>query len=606
MAADGRFPTFILGSAGVLTLLVGSGLRFWPGLASAGFQEAAVATIIAVAAFFAAWLARPAQLGWLATIPMLLASGWGVGLAIAITFGYELDGIQLLPRALELCGGALWLTATASAHQGRLRRGLASPPRAPRFGKVKRVDAKKGATKVAASALSEGDTLELGEGDLMPVDGTIVEGRLRTDRTVPLGRGPEREVFDGELLYAGEEVTAGEASVRVEAVGERTRLRRAVDDVQRIRDWFVKAHLAGTALSVLVVALGLGVVALANWLQGLSAWVLATTGAAGAVLALGPAMPLLALRRAAVEAVEQLMAGGLWLTSPQDVSRCLGARRWWVDPELALAVGTVEVRVLSTATIEEIVRLSLGLIGPFGSPLRSTLEGIPTARDAKTPKVTDPDWEGEIYRGSIDGERLVLGPFDEVVAELNIEASDALRTLVDGLRGDGFEPLLLADRDGATIGLLGVRLAARDDIRRWSSSMEAALLPTYSGLFHEQLAEVVGAVGGTREPRAADAVLLAEKGPRPEKGWVLREERTELRTDGASFARVVLDALPLRIAEGRSLQAAGARRAAALQGLAVVLAAGLAAVGLMEPAFGALLGRAGLLLAFSPYRAESD
>ena len=78
--------------------------------------------------------------------------------------------------------------------------------------------------EVPCSVLRPGDLVEVLGGERVPVDGRVVQGRARLDRSLLSGESRPLAVGPGDLVYAGTIARGGRLEVEVLATGEETRL----------------------------------------------------------------------------------------------------------------------------------------------------------------------------------------------------------------------------------------------------------------------------------------------------------------------------------------------------------------------------------------------
>ena len=93
-----------------------------------------------------------------------------------------------------------------------------------------RFDAKGGLTRLPVSALQPGDRVLVRPGELIPVDGCIIDGASEVDESLVTGETTPRAIGTGETVYAGSINRSGALTVRVVAAGAGT----MVDDVERL------------------------------------------------------------------------------------------------------------------------------------------------------------------------------------------------------------------------------------------------------------------------------------------------------------------------------------------------------------------------------------
>jgi Cu2+-exporting ATPase len=132
---------------------------------------------------------------------------------------------------------------------------------------ARRIDGER-ETDVRAEALRRGDLVRIRPGELVPVDGVVVEGRSFLETSALTGESEPRSVGVGQRVLAGTRALDGTLVVEAEAVGgERLRdgVQRLLEDALRSRAHSVRFadRLAGWLLPVV---LGLAVItALRRW-----------------------------------------------------------------------------------------------------------------------------------------------------------------------------------------------------------------------------------------------------------------------------------------------------------------------------------------------------
>ena len=80
--------------------------------------------------------------------------------------------------------------------------------------------------EVPLAALVPGDRVEVRSGEIVPVDGVVISGRLSLDNGVLTGEAAPVAVREGDALNAGATNLGARLIVRVDAAGEKTRVGR--------------------------------------------------------------------------------------------------------------------------------------------------------------------------------------------------------------------------------------------------------------------------------------------------------------------------------------------------------------------------------------------
>jgi Cu2+-exporting ATPase len=124
--------------------------------------------------------------------------------------------------------------------------------------------------RVRPEALARGDVVEALAGDRLAVDGRVLEGRARLDRSLLTGESAPVPVAPGGLVQAGEVVLDGRLTVEVAAAGEDSSLRRLaalVGRAESVRNRYTALADRAAAVYAPVVHL-LALAALLGWWLG--------------------------------------------------------------------------------------------------------------------------------------------------------------------------------------------------------------------------------------------------------------------------------------------------------------------------------------------------
>ena len=90
--------------------------------------------------------------------------------------------------------------------------------------------------QVPIDLLSIGDHIEIRSGELVPADGTIVEGRGALNKAPLTGESVPVDVEEGDFVQAGLVLARGPIVLKVDAVGEQTQLFELIEAVHTFRD----------------------------------------------------------------------------------------------------------------------------------------------------------------------------------------------------------------------------------------------------------------------------------------------------------------------------------------------------------------------------------
>jgi Cu2+-exporting ATPase len=230
---------------------------------------------------------------WILTLPVLLfsckpffASAWRdlrarrVGMDVPVVLGIAIAFAASTAATFDpagLPGGEVWFDSvtmfvffllsgrlleqrlrdrTAGALQALMRR---LPDT------VEREDAQRGTERVAVRRLAVGDVIVVRAGQVMPADGTVLEGDSRVDEALLTGESTPLARRAGDAVVAGSHNLSGTLRVRVERLGAQTRYAEIVALMERASvDKPQLARLADRIASPFLLAV-LGAAAAAAW-----------------------------------------------------------------------------------------------------------------------------------------------------------------------------------------------------------------------------------------------------------------------------------------------------------------------------------------------------
>ncbi|MEW6057620.1 MAG: heavy metal translocating P-type ATPase metal-binding domain-containing protein [Bdellovibrionota bacterium] len=129
--------------------------------------------------------------------------------------------------------------------------------------KAKRLDVKAAAiVEVNTAALLPGDLVEVGPGDVIPVDGTVQSGTSAINSSLLTGESSPHRVCPGSQVYSGTLNESDVLQIKVTALGRQTRLGRILKQIEegglkkapiviaadRVSKWFLAAVFVGAAI----------------------------------------------------------------------------------------------------------------------------------------------------------------------------------------------------------------------------------------------------------------------------------------------------------------------------------------------------------------------
>ena len=196
----------------------------------------------------------------LAMIGALLIGAWeeAILVAILIAIAASLEGLAVERARSSMTGGFDRRPATARKLIGEMHdesdehssanggnKNHASGISLPIAGQQNRHCEITGSELVPVNTLVQGDCVEVLSGEMIPVDGKIVQGFGSVDRTPLTGEPLPTPIEEGDWIEAGLILASGPVQVEVEAVGEATRLAGLIDLVheQRLKPARLHSHV---------------------------------------------------------------------------------------------------------------------------------------------------------------------------------------------------------------------------------------------------------------------------------------------------------------------------------------------------------------------------
>ncbi len=315
--------------------------------------------------------------------------------------------------------------------------------------------------EVPLAALTPGDRVEVRSGDLIPVDGVILNGRSSLSNAVLTGEATPQTVREGDTVTAGATNLGARLVVRVDAAGERTRvgaLLAIVQDALSHKPALVQTtdRLARRFVHVLLVVAAL--TAAVTW-AAYGPWVAMQRVVALLVVscpcALGLAVPLamsVALTRAA--------RAGIFIKNPDALERLRHVETVLLDKTGTLTEGRATVaRWHGDSSVFELARAleaesSHAVARAFQASSGRALQIVRTVHDA----VESP---GFGIAGRVDGHDVRVGTLafaSSSNAALPLAVAGAAAAMVTA----GLSPVYVAI-DGQVAGVAGIGDAIRPD-----------------------------------------------------------------------------------------------------------------------------------------------
>lgn len=363
-----------------------------------------------------------------------------------------LDRLPRLARVLPSPKGKKLPMTSISSSQSKTSLTMAAP-----------VAATPESDEVPIELVQVGDLVEVRSGELVPVDGEIVEGIGSLDRAPLTGESVPVRVVVGDEIEAGLVLRRGPILMRTTAVGDQTRLSGLIDKVHTYRD--VTPRLQGavelfTLVWVPMVLVGGALAALfmGNVMVMLLLWVVACPCA---LLLAAPVPHAMALTNAAHNGL--VARGGDVLERVARIDLAL------LDKTGTLTRGEpklVEVVSGPGQRRERILRLAAGIEERSNHAYAATVRQRAVEESLKPMKVTGITDEEAGVSGRLKAKQVRFGR-DDWIASLGIEVPESLQASALEARVAG-RGLSLLSEDNTAIALF---IFEHDDIRAGADEM---------------------------------------------------------------------------------------------------------------------------------------
>lgn len=321
--------------------------------------------------------------------------------------------------------------------------------------------------EIPLSRVVEGDRVVVGEGERIPVDGTILSGRSTVDQsaltgeTLPVDKGPGDPVFTGSVNQYG----------RIECQAERIGLESTYGQVLRLvaEAQHRKAPLQRTAdryaaLFLPAVEIAAGLTLLAGYLLG---WPDVWHRVVAVLVVACPCALVLATPAAIMASMAWLARHGIVIKGGAALERLARCDSLAFDKTGTLTLGQPElasIEPLADLDANALLRLAASVESASPHPLAAAI--VKTARDKELELLPVDDVQAQPGAGmsakitDIDNiSKIVLIGNLRLLQEHGLEPDTSL---VEALDGRGETPLLVAV-DGRIEGVLGLRDTVRPE-----------------------------------------------------------------------------------------------------------------------------------------------
>ena len=264
------------------------------------------------------------------------------------------------------------------------------------------------------AALERGDIVEIRSGEVIPVDGYVVDGSGAIDRAPLTGEPMPISISTGDLIEAGLTLTRGPIRVRTEAIGDDTRLADLIDLVRRYREQPTRTQTIierFTALWVPLVLVGSAIYGMmtGDFVAMLVLWVVSC-----------PCSLLLAAPVPHATALSCASASGLVARGGDVIEAAAGVQLALLDKTGTLTTGRprlVSIALAGNQTEQSVLRIAAGLEQRSNHPYARTLITAAAERSEDLTEISEIEDGDAGVSGNMHGSPVILGRTDWLVAE---------------------------------------------------------------------------------------------------------------------------------------------------------------------------------------------
>lgn len=334
---------------------------------------------------------------------------------------------------------------------------------------ARRLGAGESSTEVPLAALVAGDRVEVRSGELIPVDGVVLAGRSSIDNAVLTGEAVPITVNPGDAVNAGATNLGARLVVRVDAVGERTRvgaLMALVQDALSRRPGLIQRTDVMARRFVYVLLATAVITGAVVWtVDGLSPALTRIVAllVVSCPCALGLSVPLamsMTLMRAA--------RAGIFVKNPDALERLRHVRMVLLDKTGTLTEG--EPRVVRWFGDAAALELASALEGESSHPIARAFQAARTLHLVRT--VSDVrEVAGHGIAGRLDGVDIRVGHHAFASASGEV-VPDTIDRAAQSMVVDGLSPVFVSV-NGRVSGVAGVGDRLRADARATVDALKA-------------------------------------------------------------------------------------------------------------------------------------
>ena len=268
--------------------------------------------------------------------------------------------------------------------------------------------------RTPVAALEPGDIVEIRSGEVIPVDGIVVDGTGAVDKAPLTGEPMPVSVSSGSFVEAGLTITRGPLHVKAEATGKDTRLADLIELVRKYREQPTRTQTIIERFTAIWVPLVLVGSAIYGVISGdivgmLVLWVVSC-----------PCALLLAAPVPHATALSSASGIGLVARGGDVIEAAAGIELALLDKTGTLTSGRprlVSIAVAGDETEESALRIAAGLEQRSNHPYATTIIEAASERSKAITKITGIEDGDAGVRGSMRGLPVILGRADWLMSE---------------------------------------------------------------------------------------------------------------------------------------------------------------------------------------------
>ena len=321
---------------------------------------------------------------------------------------------------------------------------------------------------VPIQALSVGDIVEIRSGEVVPIDGIIIEGNGEIDRAPLTGEPIPIRVSAGDSVEAGLVLVRGPIIVKCEAIGESTRLASLIDLVRNFREMPTKTQTTIERFTTVWVPL----VLIGSLVYGLVTKDLVTTLVLWVVSC--PCALLLAAPVPHATALSAASASGLVARGGDVLESAASIELILLDKTGTLTTGRPKIGKFVCNTDQDkdnILAIVSALEKRSNHPYAKAIISLAEESEIKPKRVTGiTDGDAGVF-GKLSGKELILGRADWLISQ-NVEISNEVQQVLDSAQKKGHGVSVLSLEGKSVAAFTFIHDDARDGVTEMVQSLQ--------------------------------------------------------------------------------------------------------------------------------------